>query len=189
MAYVTAIRSHDAEWLLQCERALNDQLLKAGRARKAKARRDRNVLSIGHIPDLEPGEVEAARRVVSRAAASLGPEAVTELLAVLGLDEVEQPRTRLCQGCKQRVPSADFADRGDGQARCPRCRARRPGRPLPNGVKRCSRCKVAKTADEYHANPASSDGLQSRCKPCRAIQERERVGRRLRQESRLAEAS
>jgi hypothetical protein len=190
MAYVTATRTHDAEWLLQCERALNDHLLKVGRARKAKAQRDRNVLTVGHIPELEQGEIEAAFRVVTRAAADLGAEAVAEILQALGLAGHDQPQTRLCQGCKQRAPSADFADRGDGQARCPRCRARRPARPLPNGVKRCSRCKVAKTADQYHANPASSDGLQSRCKPCRAIQERERVGRRLRrQESRLAEAS
>lgn len=180
MAYVTAVRGHDAEWLLQVERDLNDRLLQKGRSQGRTPVVDTRVKSIGHVRELTAEEISEARLVVSGIAAGLeaGPATTRDVLDMLGLNARERPRTRLCQGCKQRSPSADFADRGDGQARCPRCCERRPGEPLPDDMKRCRRCKVAKPLSEYHANPSSSDGLQSRCKSCRAIQERQRVGRR-----------
>lgn len=175
-AYVTVDRGHDPEWLLHMVLCENDRELRKGR-QGIKPKLDIEVMAVGPVPEPDPGEAAAARRYVTRTAASLGADAVVELLTALGLDD-ELARLRICQGCKRRVYSHLFADRGDGQPRCPECRDRLPGDPLAEGVKRCSRCKVVKTASEYHANPASSDGLQSRCKRCRAAYEQARVRRR-----------
>jgi hypothetical protein len=178
--YATVTRGHDAEWLLHQELCFNDYLLRKGRDGEVKPSFNVHINAVGPVPDPDPGEADAARRYITRTAAHLGPHAVIELLAVLGLDDAGEAALRTCQGCKRRVYSHLFADRGDGQPRCPECRDRLPGDPLAEGVKRCSRCKVVKPASEYHANPASSDGLQSRCKRCRAVYEQARTLRRAR---------
>jgi hypothetical protein len=36
-------------------------------------------------------------------------------------------------------------------------------------MKRCPRCGIVKPYSEFHANKARRDGLQTYCKPCRAV--------------------
>lgn len=144
--------------------------------------------------DAEARELAKARRVVVRmalgrhACRALGGESCAHLLhvehqqdalaslRVLGLADVEMGPRRQCQGCKRRVPAADVADRGDGEPRCPACRERQPAvPPVSDELKRCSRCKVAKPLREFHRNPKGAAELHSRCKSCRAAEERRRV--------------
>lgn len=182
MSYVTAVRGHDAEWLLQQELRFNDVLLRQGRRRMRKKTaklKDTSKLLLEYTT-AEPTQAEkdAVRRLVMARAASRGAAAVQEILDMLGLGAEEQ--RRICQGCKSSVPPSSLQDRGDGERRCLSCRERHPARMLPAGVKRCTRCKVAKPFSEYHRHSRTGDGLHSRCKGCRALEERKRAGRRLR---------
>lgn len=40
-------------------------------------------------------------------------------------------------------------------------------------MKKCNKCKIDKSLEEYHRNSQSPDGRTVTCKPCRMIQQRE----------------
>lgn len=85
--YVTAMGGHDAEWLLQREQELNDRLMKAGRAgRKPVSKSPVSSSAIGAIREIDPWEADMVSRFVRRAVAGHGPEAVSEVLQMLGLE-------------------------------------------------------------------------------------------------------
>lgn len=170
--YATPMRGHDAEWLLQIVMAENDRAVRVGQKGIGKDLRDSRLLSVGAVHELDQDEIDAARRLISRVCRRRGPGEVTEILSALGLDDRGGGPLRTCQGCKKRAPSSEFGDRGDGQDRCAACCTLRPASPLPQEVKRCRRCKVAKPLSAYHRSSASGDGLQSRCKACRTASER-----------------
>lgn len=87
MGYVTAVRGHDAEWLLQQERILNEAIIRsAQRGSKPKSGKPRLSTLLLSIYPLEPFEIAAARRVVEWAARRRGAEAVSEILQMLGLE-------------------------------------------------------------------------------------------------------
>lgn len=163
-AHPGTLRQHDSEWLLQAEMRLNDRLFQLGKA--GLYRPAESLPAIPQAFELDEEEVEAARRAVDRFAGHLGAKAVQEILEALGLQEVSA-RRRICQGCKRRAPAEEFADRGDGVARCPSCCARRPFEPLGDDVKRCRDCRSVRPRSDFLPRPSSPDGLQSRCAQCR----------------------
>ncbi|MBT2527193.1 endonuclease VII domain-containing protein [Streptomyces sp. ISL-99] len=98
-----------------------------------------------------------------------------------------------CSGCKRRLSFASFAadrNRRDGlQVRCRECvaeygaahyRRRREaiGKPVREKVdvppehKLCRVCGEIKPHSEWDRNARASDGLSTRCKPCRAAENR-----------------
>ncbi|MER6995932.1 endonuclease VII domain-containing protein [Streptomyces sp. NPDC000410] len=99
-----------------------------------------------------------------------------------------------CAGCKRALPLASFeADRNrrDGlQVRCRECvaeygaayyRRRREAMgktmrgnvDVPEGYKLCRTCGQVKPHSDWHRNATASDGLATRCKVCKAVQDRE----------------
>ncbi|MFG2336820.1 endonuclease VII domain-containing protein [Streptomyces yangpuensis] len=48
-------------------------------------------------------------------------------------------------------------------------RAVRPCAEVPDGRKLCTRCGVVKPHSDYHRNASARDGLNARCKACRAV--------------------
>ena len=81
------LAKHDSEWLLQRERVLNDyQLQKARRDTRARGRHRNPAMYLG-LPDPDPADQTKAARVVEELADKLGagPEAVADVLAMLGL--------------------------------------------------------------------------------------------------------
>jgi hypothetical protein len=55
------------------------------------------------------------------------------------------------------------------QARASTIKARNLAEPPSVTVKRCSRCDEVKESAEFHRDISQPDGLQRRCKKCRAI--------------------
>ena len=86
------------------------------------------------------------------------------------------PPKKRCEKCRVVKPIDDFRDDGrrqDGRARwCRPCHdewlgARWGRRPeIPEGMKRCSRCREVKPVEEFFRNAARHDGLTSYCKVC-----------------------
>ncbi|MDX2540895.1 endonuclease VII domain-containing protein [Streptomyces sp. WI04-05B] len=95
---------------------------------------------------------------------------------------------RKCSACQRMLPTTAFAasrSRLDGlQGRCRECGAEafRRGREargkkvrrvdVPEGHKHCLGCDEVRHWSEWHRNAAASDGLSTRCKPCRAVKGR-----------------
>lgn len=91
--YVTPMRGHDAEWLLQQELVLNDVLVqKAQEERKFEKRDPETILRLDPV---DPGEIDTAVRVFHRVAdrARLDEGARTELLTALGLGLADDEST------------------------------------------------------------------------------------------------
>ncbi|MET8178166.1 endonuclease VII domain-containing protein [Streptomyces sp. NPDC005336] len=103
------------------------------------------------------------------------------------------PEGEPCPGCKRALPFASFAadkNRRDGlQVRCRECvaeygaryyrrrreatgRAVREKVEVPSGHKLCRACGMVKPHAEWDRNASASDGLSTRCKPCRAAENR-----------------
>ncbi|MER7361861.1 hypothetical protein [Nonomuraea wenchangensis] len=84
-AYTTHQRGHDAEWLLQQEKAFNDrqvQSVRAGRTPMSKSYASSS--GIGTLREITPTEAALARRAVARMAAGRGEDGA-EVLQMLGL--------------------------------------------------------------------------------------------------------
>jgi hypothetical protein len=104
------LAQHDSEWLLQRERVLNDyQLQKARRDTRARGRHRNPAMYLG-LPDPDPTDQTKAARAVQKLADRLGagPEAVDEVLAMLGLtapasvpEKTASRRHGTCPTCQQ----------------------------------------------------------------------------------------
>ncbi|MFI0981654.1 endonuclease domain-containing protein [Streptomyces sp. NPDC021093] len=102
-------------------------------------------------------------------------------------------KEKRCTGCSRVLPLEQFAanrSRPDGlQVRCRQCvaeygaqhyrrrqealgKAVREKVHVPPGYKECRGCGQIKPHSEWHRNATASDGLATRCKPCRAEQGR-----------------
>nr|WP_138958697.1 endonuclease VII domain-containing protein [Streptomyces sp. YIM 121038] len=71
--------------------------------------------------------------------------------------------------CK--VCAREYAKQWDQRKRRERRELKNPA--VPTGCKRCHGCDEVKPHSEWHRNANASDGLSSRCKACRAIEDRE----------------
>jgi hypothetical protein len=85
---MTRTYQHDAEWQLQQERVINEQIVEAER-RKHRASRPGNerLKTVIVVIDPEPDELAAADRMANKVAdrAGLTPEGLAEVLEALGL--------------------------------------------------------------------------------------------------------
>jgi hypothetical protein len=63
--YATAIRDHDAEWLLHQERVITDRMVAAAR-RFGPPRKSRSMTTTTSAPEPDPAEQAKALRVVCR---------------------------------------------------------------------------------------------------------------------------
>lgn len=87
----------------------------------------------------------------------------------------------LCKNCKKNKPLADFSPKGNGKLNmiCKPCRAKeakllrkRRKKGFESEVvisKRCTSCKVEKSASEYRRNFNRTDFLDAACKKCRRV--------------------
>ncbi|MER5470906.1 endonuclease VII domain-containing protein [Streptomyces sp. NPDC002685] len=106
----------------------------------------------------------------------------------------EELELRRCSRCKRGLPRAAFANNKstpDGlQAHCRECVAEysaahyrrrrealgkmvREKADVPAGHKLCRTCGIVKPHSDWHRNASASDGLNTRCKACRAVRARE----------------
>lgn len=88
---------HDAEWMLQRERLLNELMLESGRRRKPRGKDTTRVAASFTLIPTTPGEDSAAVRAMRRAAARTGanPGDLAVVLEALGLVQppaVERPK-------------------------------------------------------------------------------------------------
>ncbi|MFB4265369.1 hypothetical protein [Nonomuraea sp. GTA35] len=81
--YVTPVRGHDAEFLLGIQRASNDRQVQAAKAGRRPVLAKSPVRDVGPIPEITPGEAQAAARFVRR---RVEKPAVREVLQMLGLE-------------------------------------------------------------------------------------------------------
>ncbi|MFI6465032.1 endonuclease VII domain-containing protein [Streptomyces sp. NPDC050538] len=98
--------------------------------------------------------------------------------------------SKKCSTCQEVLPVSAFASnrsRPDGlQTNCRECAAEyhrqrqlargktiREKVDVPVGHKFCRTCEEIKPHSEWHRNASASDGLSTRCKPCRAVRGRE----------------
>lgn len=109
----TAYLAHDAEWLLQRERLLNELMLASGRKRKPRGRDTTRIAASFTLIPTTPGEDAAAERAMRRAAARTGaaPADLAAVLEALGLIEPEQAPAKpqrvrartLCEDCGRMI--------------------------------------------------------------------------------------
>jgi hypothetical protein len=109
-----SVRYHDAEWIIQRERVINDGILQRERRRKKKRGGSKPIEIIGDIPEPTPQEITDARAVLAGIAAGMNatPDELRQVLDLLGL----LPEAKLLTTYTQ------MGVRRAARAVCPHCR-------------------------------------------------------------------
>jgi hypothetical protein len=104
------------------------------------------------------------------------------------------PTTKKCERCGEVLPLDDFEWMNYKGARkrmriCSKCyhaaMSKKKGQPeVPEGMKRCSRCKEVKPLTEFHKDCCAPDGHKSACKIChsRIVNEKQKARREARRQ-------
>lgn len=109
--------------------------------------------------------------------------------------EVEKVQTKYCKRCKQYKPITEFYKSTRGG--CKKCiqayhkewkLKKYPPKPkLPDGFRRCSKCKEVKPEFLFYRDKSSKTGLQHKCKACSNIARKERGKKYLKGKEQLPE--
>jgi hypothetical protein len=81
--YAATHGGHDAEWLLQNERVLNDHIAQQARKGRKPVMSKSPIRDVGPVPTSRADELQAAARFVRR---KVDSDAIGEVLAMLGLE-------------------------------------------------------------------------------------------------------